>query len=108
MQTENPVNLSKLEPCPIVLLLLRLGYRSFARFGQRLSWRQPKHQLARSLESLVRAVEYLEETRPFGAERTPRIAATEESIAILRACYHSAFLSCSTESQRRAAKTFCG
>ena len=65
-----------------------------------------RHRTSRGLECLARAVEYLEETRPFGMEKTPRMVAVNQSIAILRVCHRSAFLSCSTESQLRAVEAF--
>ena len=59
-------------------------------------------QSARAIECLAHAIEYLEDTRPFSPEPTPRLAAIEESVALLKARNREVFFACSTQSQRNA------
>ena len=61
---------------------------------------------ARAIECLAHAIEYLEDTKPFSAESTPRIAAVEEAIRLLKARNRDVFFSCSTASQRNAAQSW--
>ncbi len=89
-----------------LLPLRRRSCRRFRRLRVGLSLRRPHHRTLRGMGCLAHAVEYLEETMPLGVEVTPRVAAVEQSITILRACHRSAFLSCSAESQQRAAEAF--
>ena len=97
---------SQLESLPNLLLLPQRCCRRFAALSVRLSRRRSDHHTVHGMECLARAVEYLEDTRSFGVEATPRKAAVEQSIAILKTCHRSAFFSCSTEGQLRAAKAF--
>ncbi len=59
-------------------------------------------QSARAIECLAHAIEYLEDTRPFSPEPTPRLIAVEESVTLLKACNRQVFFACSTQSQRNA------
>ena len=65
-------------------------------------------QQSRAIKCLAHAIEYLDDTKPFSAERTPRLTAVEQSITLLRTCNREVFLSCSTESQRNAVMAWTG
>ncbi len=62
----------------------------------------PERQQSRAIKALARAIEYLEETKPLRPEITPRIAAVNEAVTLLKACHRDVFFSCSTERQRKA------
>ena len=63
-------------------------------------------QSARAIECLAHAIEYLEDTRPISAESTPRLAAMEDAVALLKTLNRDVFFSCSTERQRTAARSW--
>lgn len=57
---------------------------------------------ARAIECLAHAIEYLEDTKPISAERTPRIEGMEDAVTLLKARNRDVFFACSTASQRIA------
>lgn len=84
------------------LLQLFTGHNRspFRHLETRVVAKRLDRQSGRAIECLAHAIEYLEDTKPFSAEATPRLEAINEALAILKARNRDIFFSCSTHSQR--------
>ena len=65
-------------------------------------------QSARAIECLAHAVEYLEDTKPFTAEATPRTKAVEDAVVLLTARNRDIFFCSSTQAGKRATAVWTG
>ena len=86
----------------LLQLVTGISRSPFRSFETRITATRLDRHSARGIECLAHAIEYLEDTKPISAEKTPRIEAVEDAVTLLKARNRELFFACSTAGQRTA------